>query len=64
MRKMLRRTLRENIEIEIQPNSETVLAFADRAQLESSVLNLALNAQDAMARRRAFDFEHRRRDAG
>ena len=48
MRKLLRRTLRENIEIEIAPNSDTILAFADRAQLESSVLNLALNAQDAM----------------
>jgi len=48
MRKLLRRTLRENIEIAIAPNSGTILAFADRAQLESSVLNLALNAQDAM----------------
>jgi PAS domain S-box-containing protein len=48
MRKLLRRTLRENIEIAITPSSEQVLAFADRAQLESSVLNLVLNAQDAM----------------
>jgi signal transduction histidine kinase/ActR/RegA family two-component response regulator len=48
MRKLLRRTLRENIDIQIAPNPDTVLAFADRAQLESSVLNLALNAQDAM----------------
>jgi PAS domain S-box-containing protein len=48
VRKLLRRTLRENIEIEIAPNSLEILAFADRAQLESSVLNLALNAQDAM----------------
>jgi PAS domain S-box-containing protein len=48
MHKLLRRTLRENIEIQIAPNPDTVMAFADRAQLESSVLNLALNAQDAM----------------
>ncbi|WP_213736077.1 PAS domain S-box protein [Bradyrhizobium sp. dw_411] len=48
MRKLLRRTLRENIDIQITPTADTVLAFADRAQLESSVLNLALNAQDAM----------------
>jgi PAS domain S-box-containing protein len=48
MRKLLRRTLRENIEISIAPGSAQILAFADRAQLESSVLNLALNAQDAM----------------
>src|SRR3984885_14070962 len=48
MRKLLRRTLRENIDIQIAPNPDTVLAFADRAQLESSVLNLTLNAPDAM----------------
>ena len=48
MRKLLRRALRENIEIAITPSSEQILTFADRAQLESSVLNLALNAQDAM----------------
>src|SRR5580692_10378807 len=48
MRKLLRRTLRENIEIEIAPNTEAILAFADPVQLESSVLNLVLNAQDAM----------------
>jgi PAS domain S-box-containing protein len=48
MRKLLRRTMRENIEISIAPSSERILAFADRAQLESSLLNLALNAQDAM----------------
>jgi PAS domain S-box-containing protein len=46
--KLLRRALRENIEISIALNSEATLAFADRAQLESAVLNLALNAQDAM----------------
>jgi CheY-like chemotaxis protein len=40
--------LRENIEIEIAQNAEAILAFADPAQLESSVLNLVLNAQDAM----------------
>jgi PAS domain S-box-containing protein len=48
MRMLLRRALRENIEISITASSGQILAFADRAQLESSVLNLALNAQDAM----------------
>jgi PAS domain S-box-containing protein len=48
MHKLLRRTLRENIEISVAPNPDVTLALADRAQLESSVLNLALNAQDAM----------------
>ncbi|WP_426419329.1 PAS domain S-box protein [Bradyrhizobium genosp. A] len=48
MLKLLRRTLRENIEIKTAFGPGTIQAFADRAQLESAVLNLALNAQDAM----------------
>jgi signal transduction histidine kinase/ActR/RegA family two-component response regulator len=50
MQKLLRRTLRENIEIRCAFNSDPVLAYADRTQLDSAVLNLALNAQDAMPR--------------
>jgi PAS domain S-box-containing protein len=49
MHKLLRRTLREDIEIKTDFDSELRLAFADPAQLESAVLNLALNAQDAMS---------------
>src|SRR4051812_42030298 len=49
MNKMLRRTLREDIEINATFDPDLALAFADPAQLESAVLNLALNAQDAMA---------------
>ena len=48
MVKLLKRTLRESIEIRTAFGPGTILAFADRAQLESAVLNLALNAQDAM----------------
>jgi len=48
MHKLLKRTLRENIEIKTAFGPGSILAFADRAQLESAVLNLALNAQDAM----------------
>jgi PAS domain S-box-containing protein len=48
MQKLLRRTLRENIEIKTAFHPGIILAYADRAQLESAVLNLALNAQDAM----------------
>jgi PAS domain S-box-containing protein len=48
MYKLLRRTLRENIEVRTAFHPDMILAFADRAQLESAVLNLALNAQDAM----------------
>jgi PAS domain S-box-containing protein len=48
MHKMLRRTLREDIDINTSFDSDLALAYADSAQLESAVLNLAVNAQDAM----------------
>jgi len=48
MLKLFKRTLRENIEISTSFGPGTIQAFADRSQLESAVLNLALNAQDAM----------------
>ena len=48
MHKLLRRTMREDIEIKTDFDPGLALAFADPAQLESAVLNLALNAQDAM----------------
>lgn len=48
MLKLFKRTLRENIEIKTAFGPGTIQTFADRAQLESAVLNLVLNAQDAM----------------
>ena len=48
MLKLFKRTLREDIEISTAFGPGTIEAFADRSQLESAVLNLALNAQDAM----------------
>jgi PAS domain S-box-containing protein len=48
MHKLLRRTLREDIEIKTDFDPGIPAAFADPAQLESAVLNIALNAQDAM----------------
>jgi PAS domain S-box-containing protein len=48
MHKLLRRTVREDIEIKTMFEPELSTAFADPAQLESAVLNLAVNAQDAM----------------
>jgi len=45
---LLRGTLREDIELRVVTAPEPVLAIADSTQLESAVLNLALNAQDAM----------------
>jgi PAS domain S-box-containing protein len=49
MHKLLRRTMPEDVEIKVDFDSDIPLAFADPAQLESAILNLALNAQDAMA---------------
>ncbi|WP_119419914.1 hybrid sensor histidine kinase/response regulator [Desertibaculum subflavum] len=48
MQKLLRRTLREDIEIQTATDSGLWPAFCDPSQLESAILNLALNAQDAM----------------
>jgi len=48
MQRMLWRTLREDIEIRMALASDLWPAFADASQLESAILNLALNARDAM----------------
>jgi signal transduction histidine kinase len=45
---MLRRTLGEAIEIEIAAAPDLWNAMADPAQIENAVLNLAINARDAM----------------
>jgi PAS domain S-box-containing protein len=45
---LLRRTITESIHLLIQPSEDPPLALVDRALLESAVLNLALNARDAM----------------
>jgi PAS domain S-box-containing protein len=48
MQKLLQRTLRQDIEIKAEFDPEVSFTYADAAQLESAVLNLAVNAQDAM----------------
>jgi CheY-like chemotaxis protein len=48
MEQMLRRTLGEHIEIEMRLATPLWPALADRAQVESALLNLAINARDAM----------------
>ncbi|HEX8925947.1 MAG TPA: PAS domain S-box protein, partial [Terriglobales bacterium] len=48
MEKMLRRIIRENINIEMVMSPDLELARLDVAQLEQVVLNLAINARDAM----------------
>ncbi len=46
--KMLRRTIRENVEIHISLSENLNFIKADAGQIEQIILNLALNAQDAM----------------
>ena len=48
MEDLLRRTLGEHIELECSLAAELWTALTDANQLESAVLNLALNARDAM----------------
>jgi PAS domain S-box-containing protein len=50
MREMLRRMLGAAIEFEIDIEGEEHLVLADRGQLEQVVMNLVINAQDAMPR--------------
>ncbi len=45
---LLRRTLGEHIHIELHPAADLWQAMVDAPQLESAVLNLCLNARDAM----------------
>jgi CheY-like chemotaxis protein len=46
--KLLRRTIRENIDIRLKLAPELPLIVGDRGQLEQVTMNLAVNAQDAM----------------
>ncbi|MBB5049884.1 PAS domain S-box-containing protein [Rhodopseudomonas rhenobacensis] len=48
MHKLLQRTMREDIEVRTDFETDLHSLMADRAQLESAIINLALNAQDAM----------------
>lgn len=48
METMLRRTVREDIVIETRIDEDLFPAFADATQLQTAILNLALNARDAM----------------
>jgi nitrogen-specific signal transduction histidine kinase len=48
MTPLLRRTLGEHIELETRPSHSLFAALTDRTLLESAILNLAVNAKDAM----------------
>ena len=46
--KMLNRVLREDIALQIEPGENVPAIHADRAMMEQVILNLAVNARDAM----------------
>ena len=50
LRTLLNRTLGENVEVELSGDGRLLPVNLDRAQFESSILNLAINARDAMPR--------------
>ena len=49
MASILRRVLDETIEITINPAAETLFCKVDPGQLETALLNLSINARDAMS---------------
>jgi len=46
---IMRRTLRESIDIKLQLSSQAAIIRADRSKLDQVILNLAINAQDAIS---------------
>jgi PAS domain S-box-containing protein len=53
---MLRRTIPENIRIEVAADAGPHVIEADPARIQSALINLALNARDAMKRGGLLDF--------
>ncbi|HVS18282.1 MAG TPA: response regulator, partial [Planctomycetota bacterium] len=64
MAKLLRRLVREDIDLELKPDPDLPGVLADRGQMEQVVLNLALNASDAMPGGGQLTIETRREVLG
>ncbi len=60
----LRRLVRENIQLSLELAAEPLPAYADRGQLEQALVNLAVNASDAMPDGGALTLRTVRPDAG
>ena len=54
---IMRRTLRENIDLKLQLAVQPAMLRADRSKIEQALLNLAINAQDAIAENGAILLE-------
>src|SRR5262249_22960311 len=46
--RLFERTLHKNVVVKVEPCNEPAYVLGDKAALENALLNLALNAQDAM----------------
>ncbi len=64
MMPLLNRTLGEHIHLRMEPGSESLSALTDRTLLESAILNLAVNARDAMPRGGTLTIATGERSAG
>ena len=66
MQKLLQRVIGEDIELRTVLDAELPEIYADQGQLEQIILNLAVNARDAMSDGGVLEFEtrHERRAAG
>ena len=61
-KKILRTTIREDIDVHIAPGEAPLFIRADVSQIEQIIMNLAVNAQDAMPQGGVLSFKTERMD--